>query len=138
MKKRILVVDDEAGITNGLRLNLEATGLYEVREENRSANAVATAHEFRPDLIVIDVIMPEPDGPDVVARFGDDELLRRTPVVFLTGLATSDEARQGWVFTSGGRTFMPKPPHVDRLIECIENLTAAPAAVAGVRAEAAH
>jgi CheY-like chemotaxis protein len=49
--KKILLVDDEAALTRIIRLNLEQTGRFEVREENRGANAVRVAREFMPDLI---------------------------------------------------------------------------------------
>ena len=61
-KKRILLVDDEPSITRLLKLNLEQTGDYEVATENVSKAALATAEEFRPDLILLDVMMPDLDG----------------------------------------------------------------------------
>src|SRR2546425_9655292 len=59
LPKKILVVDDEVTITRLLKLNLEKTGAYLVREENRGAKAYATAREFKPDLILLDVMMPD-------------------------------------------------------------------------------
>jgi two-component system, OmpR family, response regulator len=56
---RILVVDDHPKITRLLRINLEETGDYDVREENRGTHAVSAGREFRPDLVVADVIMPD-------------------------------------------------------------------------------
>ncbi len=56
--KKILVIDDEGGITRMLKRSLEATNRYLVRAENSSAVAVAAAREFLPDLILLDVMMP--------------------------------------------------------------------------------
>ena len=64
-KKRILIIDDEAGFTRMVKLNLEKTGQFEVREENKATYALAAAREFKPDLIILDVIMPTMDGGDV-------------------------------------------------------------------------
>ena len=50
-KKRILLVDDEKRFTRALKLNLEKSGLYAVREENRPVNSIAAATEFQPDLV---------------------------------------------------------------------------------------
>src|SRR5690349_12648137 len=59
MKKRILVVDDEREFTNLLRLSLENHGYYEVQEENDAENVRAAARAFDPDLILLDIMMPE-------------------------------------------------------------------------------
>ena len=61
-KKRILIVDDEGSITRLLKLNLEQTGDYEVATENVSKAALAAAEAFRPDLMLLDVMMPGLDG----------------------------------------------------------------------------
>jgi len=84
--KRILVVDDEPSVTRNLKLNLESSGDYDVFAENHAGNALAAARIFRPDLILLDVMMPGMDGGDVAARLRADPLLRDTPVIFLTAL----------------------------------------------------
>ena len=114
-KKRILLIDDEPGFTRMLRLNLEKTGAYEVREENRGAQGLATASEFKPDLILLDVIMPDADGGDVAARIKADKNLKDVPIVFLTAVVTKKE--EGMI---GGRPFIAKPASVKDVIACIE------------------
>src|SRR5678815_5420661 len=78
-KKRILIVDDEVPFTRMVKLNLEKTGAFEVRAENRATYAVAAAREFKPDLIILDVIMPGMDGGDVQNKLKRDRSLRHTP-----------------------------------------------------------
>ncbi len=119
-KKKILVVDDEASLTRMLRRNLEATGKYEVREENSGALAYATAQQFQPDLIVLDVVMPDVDGGSVAAKIQDDENLMHIPIVFLTAILKKEEA-ESTGSNIAGRTFLAKPVKVDDLITCIEN-----------------
>ena len=68
MKKRILLVDDEAPITRMMRRNLEATGKFDVLDVNDPTVALATAREFRPDLVFLDVMMPEKDGGETGCR----------------------------------------------------------------------
>ncbi len=119
-KKKILVVDDEASLTRMLRRNLEATGKYEVREENSGALAYATAQQFQPDLVVLDVVMPDVDGGDVAAKIQDDENLKHIPIVFLTAILKKEEA-ESTGSDIGGRTFLAKPVKFDDLIACIEN-----------------
>ncbi len=120
-KKKILVVDDEASLTRMLRRYLEATGKYEVREENSGAHAYETAREFQPDMIILDVMMPDMDGGDVAAKIQDDENLKHIPIVFLTAILKKEEVAESTGSTIGGRTFLAKPVKVDDLIACIEN-----------------
>ena len=94
-KKRILIIDDEAGFTRMVKLNLEKTGQFEVREENKATYALAAAREFKPDLILLDVIMPSMDGGDVASLIQADRNLRGTPIVFLTATVSPREAGPG-------------------------------------------
>ncbi len=119
-KKKILVVDDEASLTRMLRRNLEATGKYEVKEENSGAQAYASAQQFQPDMILLDVMMPDMDGGAVAAQIQDDENLQHVPIVFLTAIIQKEEAEDTGS-NIGGRTFLAKPVKLDDLITCIEN-----------------
>src|SRR5438477_10515438 len=94
-KKRILIIDDEASFTRMVKLNLEKTGTFEVREENRPAYGIAAAREFKPDLILLDAIMPTMDGGHVAAQIRNDRHLKGTPIVFLTGTVSQPEAGEG-------------------------------------------
>jgi CheY-like chemotaxis protein len=118
-KKRILVADDETSITRLLKLNLERTGNYEVREENLGARVFEAAQEFKPDLILLDVMMPDMDGGDVAASLKQDPALRKTPVVFLTAAVKKEElgAPEGKI---GGRMYIAKPLNVKGVIGVIE------------------
>ncbi|MBI3030023.1 MAG: response regulator [Candidatus Rokubacteria bacterium] len=118
-KRRILIVDDEAGVTRMLKLFLEATQAYEVRTENQGSRAVAAVREFRPHLVLLDVVMPDMDGAAVAAEIGADARLKDTPVVFLTALVTGKEAG-GSGRNIGGRPFIAKPVDPDRIVELIE------------------
>ena len=119
-KKKILVVDDEASLTRMLRRNLEATGKYEVKEENSGAQAYASAKQFQPDMILLDVMMPDMDGGAVAAQIQDDENLKHIPIVFLTAIVQKEEAEDTGS-NIGGRTFIAKPVKLDDLITCIED-----------------
>ena len=120
MKKRILVVDDEPDFTNMLRLTLESHGYYEVREENDAEAARAAAREFDPDLVVLDIMMPQLDGSEVAAALKEDPMTREVPVIFLTALVSREDAPMG-TCSSGGQTFLPKNIRIEKLIACIED-----------------
>ena len=118
-KKRILLVDDESSLTRMMRLNLEATGKYEVCEENQGARALETARAFKPDLIFLDVMMPDMGGDEVAGQIKEDAELKDTKFVFLTAIVTKDETGEGGSDISG-HTFLAKPVKAHELIDCIE------------------
>jgi CheY-like chemotaxis protein len=125
VKKKILVVDDEASITRLLKLNLENTGDYLVHTENEGAKTFDAAKEFKPDLILLDVMMPDIDGGEVAASIQADPLLRSVPIIFLTAAVKKQEldAKGGMI---GGFPYIAKPLDVEGVIAVIERtLTAA-------------
>jgi CheY-like chemotaxis protein len=83
---RILVVDDEPAIRLLCRVNLQADG-FAVKEASDGAAAMALAHEWHPDLILLDVMMPGEDGFAVAERIRDDPELSGVRVLFLTARA---------------------------------------------------
>ena len=118
--KRILVIDDEPSVTRNLKLNLESSGGYDVFTENHAANALGAARIFRPDLILLDVMMPDMDGGDVAARLRADPLLRDTPVIFLTALVSNEET-DGHEIVSGAEMFLAKPVDMSELKKTVED-----------------
>jgi CheY-like chemotaxis protein len=121
-KKRILIIDDEPSITRTMKVNLERTGAYTVGTENRAPHALAAAREFQPDLILLDVMMPEISGDEVAAEIQSDPALQHVPIVFLTAIVSPKETG-GQYLESGGQTFVAKPVSLDALINCIEDNT---------------
>jgi CheY-like chemotaxis protein len=117
-KKRILIVDDESGFTHLLKLTLEKTGNYEVREENDGMRALEVARDFKPDLIFLDIVMPRIDGGDVASQMRSDPILKNTRIIFLTAIVSKKEADGGGLI--GGFPFLAKPVTLDGLIKCIE------------------
>lgn len=120
MKKRILLVDDEPGITRMMRRNLEATGRFEVLDINDPAIALETALQFRPDLVLLDVMMPGADGGDVAASFENDPQLAKVPIVFLTAIVKKNEVAPTGS-TIGHHTFLAKPVKLEDLLSCIDD-----------------
>ena len=119
MKKRIFVVDDEPAFTTLLKYGLEAGGYYEVYQENDPNQAVAAAREFDPDLVILDVMMPDIDGSDVAARLREDSRFAKTPIIFMTALALGSDGSPA-SSRRGGQTYLPKDTPLETLIDCIE------------------
>jgi CheY-like chemotaxis protein len=116
--RRILVVDNDFNTTRLIKILLEKKGNYFVLPENDPAKAHQTARDFRPDLILLDIVMPETDGGEVAARIGNDPDLRRTPIIFLTALVTRAEANNG--LEIDGHSFLAKPINISELVNAIE------------------
>lgn len=115
-KKRIFIVDDESGLTRLLKLTLERSGRFIVREENDGTKAWLAAREFEPDMIFLDVVMPKIDGGDVAQQIRSDPSLAHVPIVFLTAIVSAKEGGQ----QIGGFPFLAKPVSLDTIIRCIE------------------
>ncbi len=119
--KRVLLIDDQSGITRLLKLTLQRKGGHTVQEENDSALAWATAQEFQPDIVFCDIDMPDVDGGQVARQIHSDPLLAHVPIVFLTTLIGADEAGK----VIGGYPYLAKPVAVSSVLRCIEEQTAA-------------
>ena len=119
-RKRILVVDDEPDMTLMIRLNLHKTGRFDVWEENDATRALSMARQVRPDLILLDVMMPEMDGGDVLIQLKDDPNLAKVPVIFLTATVLKEEIKNKGG-TIGGHPFIPKPFQMKTLLDAIDN-----------------
>ena len=118
-KKRILIIDDEADIAGALKFFLEKTGMYEVQIEQLGQAGVEAAETFRPDLILLDVMMPDMDGGDVAAQIGENKATNRIPIVFLTAAVTKEEVdAQGG--TIGERPVLSKMTSLEQLIAYVK------------------
>lgn len=116
-KKRILVVDDEEAFTRVVQANLEFD--YIVRVENTGSSVCAAVQDFKPDLILMDVMMPDMDGCEVVQKLKESEYFHDTPIVYITALvgkskSTDDETKVN------DYPCLAKPVSLEDLIACIE------------------
>lgn len=92
--KYIFCVDDDEDILAVAKLCLECVGGFEVTCMPKSTDAVLTARAVHPDLILVDVMMPVMDGPAVLKKIREDEMLRDIPVAFMTARVQNDEVRE--------------------------------------------
>src|SRR6266699_6041247 len=113
-KRRILIVDDDRDSTHLIKVLLEKIGGYLVLEENDAAKAYQSARNFRPDLVLLDMMMPQRDGGEVATQIEADPELQRTPIIFLTALVTKAEAKAG--LSIQGRPVLAKPISIPELI----------------------
>lgn len=90
-KKTIVVVDDEADFTEMAKLLLEKTGLFEVGTCNSGGEALQMIRTWKPDLVLLDIVMPGMDGTEIASVLRADKDLRSIPVMFSTSLVTKQE-----------------------------------------------
>lgn len=123
-KRKILLVDDEEDFCFFVKLNLEKTGKYQVFTATKGIEGIRLARQFKPDLILLDIMMPEIDGGQVAEILLDDESTKMIPFAFVTAVVKKDElAKRGGQIA--GRNFIAKPVTPEKLIEKIEQYLAA-------------
>ena len=118
-KRRILIVDDEAGFARLVKLNLEGTGRYDVRDAPDGPAALAAARAFHPEVILLDVMLPGLDGGQVAERLRQANDSRPLPIIFVSATSQSHAGPN-----LGQRDldcpFLSKPISLEKLIACIE------------------
>jgi two-component system, OmpR family, response regulator len=115
---RVLIVDDNSEFTHRASEFLQNTHRYFVCEENDPRRALETARSFHPDLILLDLIMPQADGTEVAAQITSDWMLHSVPIVFVTALITREEARDGRRIE--GHRISAKPHTAAELLRVVE------------------
>ena len=117
-QSRILIVDNSSQFTRSARLLLEQTGNYVACAVNDPRRALETARSFKPDLVLVDLIMPQADGSEVAAQLEADWALHSVPIVFVTTLITPEEARDGRRID--GHRIVAKPVRSSDLLRTVE------------------
>lgn len=113
MPGKILIVDDESSARAALETLLRREG-YDVRDAADGRSALAACSEFKPDLILLDILMPGIDGFEVCRRIKETPETRLTPVVLITGLSDTEDRIRG--ITAGADDFLSKPIDINELL----------------------
>jgi DNA-binding response OmpR family regulator len=106
LKKRILLAEDDDAIVELVNAALEGAGYERLRAEN-GARAIDMLRIYTPDMLVLDVMMPEMDGIEAAERIRHDELLAEVPILMLTALSGVDNKVEG--LEAGADAYLPKP-----------------------------
>ena len=117
-KKKILIIDDSESLCEMMKAVIEGNGSFEVCTEINSSQALVRAKEYGPDLIILDVLMPEMDGVTLAVHLRSDPQLKEIPVMFLTSLAKEGDFIFGSVF--GGYHVLSKGASPETVIEAIQ------------------
>ncbi|MCX5748811.1 MAG: response regulator [Candidatus Saganbacteria bacterium] len=118
--KKIMIVDDDEDLLTMIERRLTKAN-YEVIKVTKGAEVVEKAKAQRPDLILLDIMLPDMDGGEVEALLQEDDTTKNIPVVILTALYTkSDERTKGNY--SGNNIFLAKPFEPDKMLKIINEL----------------
>lgn len=119
-KNKIMVVDDEEGFLIVTKLNLEQTGKYKVLTLSSPKGILYHIHTFKPDVVLLDVLMPEVDGIEVCDILNDDPLGSKIPVIIISALDTNKDKLRA--FKAGVVDYITKPAKTEEIIAKIEKV----------------
>ncbi len=112
---KVLIIDDEKSFTSIVKSYFEETANYQVREENKGTRAVSSAKEFGPDIILLDINIPDLPGGEVAAMIKNEPTLKDIPIIFVTALIRKHEEN-----AIKGQRYVAKPVQMEELMKRIE------------------
>lgn len=116
-RRKALIVDDDEELVELIRDALEADGRFEVRVANNGFDAGMMVREYHPDVIVLDVMLPDINGKEVCQRVRSDNALDDVKIICISGMVEQDKIDD--LKASGANDFLQKPFEVENLIERI-------------------
>ncbi len=119
-KKKILIVDDELDFLRIVKLNLEQSGKFEVLTLSSAHDFISHLHSFKPDLILLDMVMPGIGGIEACDMLNDDLLGQTLPVIVLSAL--DKDTDKLLAYKKGIMGYLTKPIEKDALIAKIESV----------------
>jgi excisionase family DNA binding protein len=114
-KRKALVVDDDRDLVELLRDSLETDGRFEVRSANNGFDAGMMVKEYRPDIIILDVMLPDINGKEVCQRVRSDPSLDDVKILCISGMVEAERIQE--LRDAGANDFLQKPFEVDILIQ---------------------
>jgi DNA-binding response OmpR family regulator len=114
-KRKALIVDDDEELVELIRDHLESDGRFEVRVATNGFDAGMMVKEYHPDVVVLDVMLPDINGKEVCQRIRNDPSLSDVRIVCISGMVEDDKIAD--LLSSGANEFLQKPFEVDQLVD---------------------
>ncbi|MDP7205169.1 MAG: response regulator [Pirellulaceae bacterium] len=114
-KRKVLIVDDDVELVELLKDVFDRDGRFEIRTANNGFDAGMQVKEFKPDLMVLDVMLPDINGKEVCQRVRSDKNLDAVKIICISGMVEQDKISE--LTDAGANDFMNKPFTVDSLLE---------------------
>ncbi|MEE3372929.1 MAG: response regulator [Planctomycetota bacterium] len=115
-KRKVLIVDDDEELVELLVDVFERDKRFDIRTANNGFDAGMTVREFRPDLVVLDVMLPDINGKEVCQKIRSDKTLEKVRVICISGMVEQDKIED--LKVAGANEFLQKPFTVDSLLDC--------------------
>lgn len=120
--KKVLIIDDEEDFCFFVRENLMNTGMFDVLVATNGRYGIQLARQNQPDIILLDLMMPDLTGEEVACELRDDAATAQIPVIFVTALATQDDTGEGGLKKTGSAYFISKPVRTRQLVNAINEI----------------
>jgi len=118
LKKKIMIIDDEESFALMLKMRIEASGDYEVTVSSEAKDIISRIHEIRPDVVLVDMLMPGTGGLDICDMLNHDPIGRAIPVIVVSGLDKPTDKIKAYKL--GISDYLVKPVDDVKLIKAIE------------------
>ena len=118
LKKKVMVIDDEESLALMLKMRIEASGDYEVTVASEAKDIIKRMHEIKPDVILLDLLMPGLGGLDIADMLNHDPVGLSIPVIVVSGLDKSTDKLKAYKL--GISDYLVKPVDDAKLMKAIE------------------
>lgn len=123
---KVLVIDDEVDFCFFVKKNLMRDGMFDVTIATNGQDGIKLAKNEEPDIILLDLFMPDMPGEDVADALKENIVTADIPILFVTALATNDDVIDSKENKFGVNYILPKPIRTKKLIETIMNILSKP------------
>jgi excisionase family DNA binding protein len=119
-KRKLLIVDDDQELVDLLADTFARDGRFDIKTANNGFDAGMLVKEFRPDIVILDIMLPDINGKEVCQRVRSDETLESVKIICISGMVEQDKVAD--LRASGADDFMQKPFVVDKLLDRVCDL----------------
>lgn len=119
-KRKLLIVDDDQELVDLLADTFARDGRFDIKTANNGFDAGMLVKEFRPDIVILDIMLPDINGKEVCQRVRSDETLEQVKIICISGMVEQDKVAD--LRASGADDFMQKPFVVDKLLDRVCDL----------------
>jgi len=123
---KVLIIDDEVDFCYFVKKNLMRDGMFDVIIATNGQDGIELAKNEEPDIILLDLFMPDMPGEDVADALKENTVTADIPILFVTALATNDDVVDSKENKIGNNYILPKPIRTKKLIETIMNILSKP------------
>jgi DNA-binding response OmpR family regulator len=123
---KVLIIDDEVDFCYFVQKNLMRNGMFDVIIATNGQDGIELAKNEEPDIILLDLFMPDMPGEDVADALKENSSTANIPILYVTALATNDDIVDSKESKIGNNYILPKPVRTKKLIETIMNILSKP------------